>query len=120
MKFYFKLFIPILTFIFEFISIPKSISAFEYNIELRSVRSSYRSNFKNCCASGKQLANSTRSCSDYSSLQDTSSGCRYAFTICCNQNRRTNECDRGKKHAYSGLPCADLKQNNECDTLVVN
>ena len=82
----------------------------------RSTRKAYKSNFKNCCALGKLSSNSS-SCNDFTDLSDRSSGCQYAFTICCNQNKRSNECERGKKHAYSGLPCADLKKDSYCDAL---
>jgi len=81
----------------------------------------YRANFKSCCALGKQTANSTsESCNDYSRLIDNSGSCRYACTICCNQNRRENECERGKKHAYSGHSCMELnKTSMMCDALTV-
>lgn len=68
-----------------------------------------RSNFKSCCLSGKEHSNSSNSCVDYSRLVDTTASCRFAFTICCSQNKRKNECERGKKHALANLPCNDLK-----------
>ena len=81
----------------------------------------YRSNFRSCCALGKQTANSSaESCHNYSNLIDNSGSCRYAFTICCNQNRRDNECERGKKHAYSGKPCSELNKTSNCDALTVS
>ncbi len=85
----------------------------------RTTRQPSKSNFKTCCALGKLASNSTamNTCYDYSKLNDRSAGCQYAYTICCNQNKRTNECERGKKHAYSGLPCADLKKDSYCDAL---
>jgi hypothetical protein len=80
---------------------------------------SYRSSFKSCCAIGRQAANSSSTCDDFSRLTDQSSGCRYAYTICCMQNRRVNECERGKKHAYAGLSCEELKSEATCDSLTV-
>ena len=83
-------------------------------------RTPYRANFRTCCALGKQTANSSSdSCNDYSRLIDNSGSCRYAFTICCNQNRRENECERGKKHAYSGRSCNELNRTSTCDALSV-
>ena len=85
-----------------------------------STKPPYRANFRSCCYLGKQTANSsTESCNDYSKLIDNSGSCRYAFTICCNQNRRDNECERGKKHAYSGLACSALNKTSNCDALTV-
>ena len=75
------------------------------------------SSFKACCAMGMQKANVSTSCDDYSVLTDKSAGCKSAYTICCAQNKRSNECERGKKHAIAGLPCADLKSNNVCDSI---
>ncbi len=80
----------------------------------------FRSSFKSCCALGKQASNS--SCVDYSRLNDRSSACKFAYTICCSQNKRTSECDRGKKHALSGGSCEDLRREaaSTCDSLTVN
>jgi hypothetical protein len=82
--------------------------------------SQFRSSFKSCCALGKQASNS--SCVDYSRLNDRSSACKFAYTICCSQNKRTSECDRGKKHALSGGSCEDLRREaaSTCDSLTVN
>ena len=71
-----------------------------------------KSSFKACCALGSQNANTSSTCDDYSILSDKSSGCKSAYTICCTQNKRVGECERGKKHALAGSPCADLKNNN--------
>lgn len=86
-----------------------------------SSRLPYRANFRTCCALGRQTANSTHdSCNDYSKLIDNTGSCRYAFTICCNQNRRENECEKGKRHAYSGKSCGELNKTSNCDALSVN
>lgn len=56
-----------------------------------NVHKPFRSeNFKTCCALGKAVSNSTylNACTDFSSLKDQSSGCQFAYTICCNQKRR--------------------------------
>lgn len=107
--------------VFIFISVLHLI-LFTASISAQTSRSSYRANFKECCAIGRQTANSSsaNSCTDYSRLPDKSGGCKFAFTICCNQNKRNNECERGKKHAYAGLPCDDLKKDSYCDALTVN
>lgn len=77
-------------------------------------------NFKECCSYGKRQYSSSNpdSCNDYSILNDRSTSCKFAFTICCSQNRRNQECERGKKHALASLPCNDLKNDN-CDILTV-
>ena len=93
-------------------------SAFSFNA-LRTGQNSYKNAFRTCCAIGKDSANMSSSCEDYSRLNDKSAGCKYAFSICCNQNKRTSECESGKKHAIAGLPCADLKKDSVCDTLMV-
>ncbi len=76
----------------------------------------FRSSFNKCCAAGKEA----NVCADYSRLLDRSSSCKFAFTICCTQNKRKNECERGKKAAYAGQTCADLKKEANCDTPTVN
>ncbi|RNA08865.1 Fibulin-1 [Brachionus plicatilis] len=75
-------------------------------------------NFKECCSYGKNQysPSNPESCNDYSMLNDRSSSCKFAFTICCSQNRRNQECERGKQHALASLPCNDLKNDN-CDIL---
>lgn len=71
------------------------------------------SSFSSCCSMGqsKYSPSNPSSCSDYSSLSDKSSSCKYAFTICCSQSRRNNECERGKKQALASLPCSDLNSD---------
>ena len=69
--------------------------------------------FSSCCSMGqsKYSPSNPSSCSDYSSLTDKSSSCKYAFTICCSQSRRNSECERGKKQALATLPCSDLNSD---------
>ena len=86
-------------------------------VNCQSSRNSYRSNFKACCAIGREAPEN--SCNDYTRLTDSSGGCKYAFSLCCNQNKRANECERGKRHAYAGLPCEDLKRDSY-DSLTVS
>jgi hypothetical protein len=76
----------------------------------------FRSNFNKCCAAGKEAS----ACADYSRLQERTSSCKFAFTVCCTQTRRKNECERGKKAAYAGQTCADLKKEANCDTPTVH
>ncbi len=75
------------------------------------------STFKACCAQGKAASNSTApsECNNYSKLTDKSAGCQFAYTICCNQNRRSTACEKGKKHAYSGRSCLELSNDKFCD-----
>jgi hypothetical protein len=75
----------------------------------------FRSSFNKCCAAGKEA----NACADYSRLLDRTSSCKFAFTICCTQNKRKNECERGKKTAYAGQTCSDLKKEANCDTPTV-
>lgn len=96
--------------------VPPVSSAF-----LSSGRKPFRSdNFKACCSLGKEASNSThlQACNNYSNLKDRSGGCQFAFTICCNQNRRTTACESGKKHAYSGGNCQQLANNKICESAV--
>lgn len=79
-----------------------------------------RANFQQCCSQGRDASSQgSGSCSDYSRLQDRSSSCKFAFTICCSQNKRTNECEKGKRHALAGSRCDDLQGKSDCDSLTV-
>ena len=94
--------------------------------------------FKQCCSLGKQASDASRGCTpaDYSSLvasssssdmRSSSGACMFAFTVCCSQTKRNNECEHGKRHAHAGLACSDLKKNHvassstspSCDALTV-
>lgn len=90
------------------------------SVILNSVRCQQRSNnnFKQCCSQGKDSSSST-SCNDYSRLNDKSATCKFAFTICCSQNKRVTECEKGKRHALAGQRCDDLQSNSDCDALAV-
>jgi len=75
----------------------------------------FKSNFKSCCSFGRDAFNSQTDCADFSQLPDKSSGCKFAFTVCCSQTRKTSECDRGRRHALAGKSCNDLKRDATCD-----
>ena len=98
------------------------LSSFVYNGKANAVQipPAFKSTFKACCSLGSQNANISSTCDDYSVLTDKSSGCKAAYSICCTQNKRQVECERGKKHALAGSPCADLKNNNVCDAVTVS
>ena len=67
------------------------LSAAGFVASKRNVHKPFRSeSFATCCSLGKEVSNSTavNACMDFSSLKDKSSGCQFAFTICCNQKRR--------------------------------
>lgn len=109
-----------ITIIFVFLSILNlTYSTYLYAPKSNSAAPP-KSSFKSCCALGSQNANTSSSCDDYSILSDKSSGCKSAYTICCTQNKRVGECERGKKHSLAGSPCADLKNNNVCDAVIVS
>ena len=80
--------------------------------------------FEWCCRLGKRSATDSRLCIDYSSLHgyNPNSACKYAFTICCNQHNKNEECDRGKTFAFQQDSCFDAasgKQYSNCDAFTV-
>lgn len=76
------------------------------------------SNFRQCCAQGKEASTyGSGSCTDFSRLNDKSTSCKFAYTICCSQNKRTSECEKGKRHALAGHRCDDLQGRSDCDSL---
>ena len=79
------------------------------------------SNFRQCCAQGKEASTyGSGSCTDFSRLNDKSTSCKFAYTICCSQNKRTSECEKGKRHALAGHRCDDLQGRSDCDSLTVS
>jgi hypothetical protein len=82
----------------------------------------FKSNFKTCCSIGKQTP--LDKCDDYSTVPDNSTGCKFAFNVCCNQNQRQLECEEGKKIAYDGKSCNTTlnttTNSDQCTTSMVS
>ena len=83
--------------------------------------SSATSNFDWCCEIGRRNSENSRSCSDFSSLNSyfPTKSCKYAFSICCNQANRNQECFRGKNAAFEQEACFDATQSPQCDSFLV-
>lgn len=75
-----------------------------------------------CCELGRRNSVQSRLCLDYTSITPyhPTSVCKLAFTICCNQNTKNEECERGKLYAHQQESCYDpSKTISTCDAFMV-